>query len=102
MEDPVAAAEVLEEVLAVDPKRLDAFERLVRVFTKQKDWIALANAYRQMLGRLDDSADPKLAFALNHQLGLVYRDRIGDAERALKSFTQAATLRPTTSTSGRS
>lgn len=94
LEDPVAAAEVLEEVLAVDPKRLDAFERLVRVFTKQKDWIALANAYRQMLGRLDDSADPKLAFALNHQLGLVYRDRIGDAERALKSFTQAATLRP--------
>jgi tetratricopeptide (TPR) repeat protein len=94
LDDTARAADVLEEVLAINPKRLDAFERLVRIFTKQKDWIALANGYREMLGRLDEAAEPKLAFALHHQLGLVYRDRIGDAERALKSFTQAATLRP--------
>ncbi len=94
LEDAPRAAEVLEDVLKADPKRLDAFERLVRIFTTQKDWIALANAYREMIGRLDENAEPKLAFALHHQVGLVYRDRIGDAERALKSFTQAATLRP--------
>lgn len=94
LDDAEGATQVLEEALALDRRRLDGFERLVRILTGRKDWIALANAYRQMLGRLDESAEPKLAFALHHQLGLVYRDRIGDAERALKAFTQAATLRP--------
>lgn len=92
--DATAATDALEEALELDATRLDAFERLVRLYTRQKDWIGLSTAYRQMLGRLDEAKDPKLAYALNHQLGLVYRDRIGDAERALKCFTQAATLRP--------
>jgi tetratricopeptide (TPR) repeat protein len=94
LDDIATAADTLEEVLELDHGRLDAFERLVRIMTRQKDWIGLSNAYRQMLGHLDEAKDPKLAYALHHQLGLVYRDRIGDAERALKSFTQAATLRP--------
>ncbi len=94
LDDPSGAADVLEEVLELDATRLDAFERLVRILTRQKDWIGLANAYRHMIGKLDEKKDAKLAYALHHQLGLVYRDRVGDAERALKSFTHAATLRP--------
>jgi tetratricopeptide (TPR) repeat protein len=103
LHDAFGAAELFEEAISIDPTRLDAFERVVRIYTEQKDWERLEHAYRHMLGRaqpLDGIAsdagadDRRLHHALWHQLGLVYRDRLGDAERALDAFRQACLLRP--------
>ena len=91
--DPYRAAELFEETIAVDPTRLDAFERVVRIYTELKDWPALEKSYRRMIHRTSDD-EVELRHALFHQLGLIYRDRIGDASGALDAFRAAGTLKP--------
>ncbi len=92
--DPEWAAEVFGEVLDLDGGRLDAFEQIARIHTEQHAWDALADAYVAMVKRLRASGDVALKHALCHQLGLIYRDRLGDAELALASFQTALALRP--------
>lgn len=92
--DPRWAAELFGEVLEIDPTRLDAFERIVRIWTELKDWEALEKAYRAMVDRLQTSTDVNLKHAICHQLGLIYRDRLGDANRAIAAFQIALKLKP--------
>lgn len=92
--DARRAARLYDEVLDVDEKRLDAFERLVRIFTELRDWNELRLAYSKMIGRVHDGDDTSLKHALYHQLGLVYRDRLGDGARALDAFRCASRLAP--------
>lgn len=96
MGDLVRAAALFDQVLDIDKKRLDAFEQLVRALTEAKDWEGLERAYRKMLGRTKDDPEPNpnLQFALFHQLGLIYRDRLEDAEHAYEALEAAARLRP--------
>jgi tetratricopeptide (TPR) repeat protein len=86
------AALLYEDTLNLDASRLDAFERVVRVWTDLREWRELELAYRRMLGRVRDGRDRGLEHALYHQLGLVYRDRIGDHARGLDAFRRAARL----------
>jgi tetratricopeptide (TPR) repeat protein len=88
------AAHVYDEVLDLDESRLDAFERIVRIYTELHEWVQLAIAYARMIGRVHDSPDLALKHALYHQLGLVYRDRLGDPARALEAFRCASNLAP--------
>jgi tetratricopeptide (TPR) repeat protein len=94
LHDPVRAAEYLDQVLDVDKKRLDVFEKLVKTLTEAKDWHALERSYRRMLARIKDDPEPGLKFALFQQLGLIYRDRLEDASRAFEALDAAARLRP--------
>ncbi len=91
--DRPRAAALFEEVLEFDSTRLDAFERIVRIWTELKDWPALAAAYTRMIGRVPGGS-AKLRYALHHQLGLVFRDRVGDPESALAAFSTARALQP--------
>jgi tetratricopeptide (TPR) repeat protein len=88
------AAALLEETLDLDPARLDAFERIVRVHTELRDWMELKHAYGRMLRRLRTDSDEDLKHALFFQLGIIYRDRLGDAARALDSFRAAQRVKP--------
>jgi tetratricopeptide (TPR) repeat protein len=94
MGDLRRTAALLEEVLDLDPSRLDAFERVVRVHTEVRDWMELKHAYGRMLRRLKTDGDVELKHALFFQLGLIYRDRLGDAARALDAFRAAQRLKP--------
>ncbi len=90
------AAALLEEVLDLDPNRLDAFERVVRVHTELAVHLdpELKHAYGRMLRRLKSGGDVELRHALFFQLGLIYRDRLGDAARALDAFRAAQRVKP--------
>jgi len=94
LDDHVTAVGLYDEALTLDPARLDAFERIVRILTELKAWQSLERAYKRMLGRALGQDDPRLQHALFHQLGLVYRDRIGNREGAIASFRKAVELRP--------
>lgn len=94
LEDPEAAARLYDEALDLDPSRLDAFERIARIHTESKDWEALRGAYTRMIDRARGRRDRELLYALHHQLGLVCRDRIVDADLAISAFTEARALRP--------
>ena len=88
------AAALLEEVIDLDGKRLDAFERIVRIHTELRDWMELKHAYGRMLRRLKSGGEVELRHALFFQLGLIYRDRLGDAARALDAFRAAQRIKP--------
>jgi tetratricopeptide (TPR) repeat protein len=88
------AASLYEEVLDLQPGRLDAFEHLVRIWTDLREWSELESSYKQMLGRVQDARDKRLEHALHHQLGIVYRDRLADVQRALECFRRASELAP--------
>jgi len=92
--DPAGAALLYEEALDADPSRLDAFERIVRVWTQARDWGKLEEAYARMIARVRPGGDPKLLYALHHQLGLLLRDRVGDLPRALAAFRLASAFAP--------
>lgn len=92
--DLARAADLFDQVLDYDRARLDAFESLVRCLTEAKDWNGLERMYRKMIGRVkDDESQRDLRFALFSQLGLIYRDRLGDASRALEAMEAARRLR---------
>jgi tetratricopeptide (TPR) repeat protein len=88
------ALALLEQVLAVDPSPLEAFERISQMLTKDKDWMGLAQMYVHVIPRAQRAGDRKLEHALYHQLGLIYRDRLGDEAYATRAFEAAVALRP--------
>jgi tetratricopeptide (TPR) repeat protein len=92
--DRKRAIALFDEALDLDPSRLEAFERIVRILTADKDWTNLEQMYKRMLMRAFGSGDRNLQHALYHQLGLIYRDRLGDVERAIVSFRAATELKP--------
>ncbi|HEX9297663.1 MAG TPA: hypothetical protein VF881_17595 [Polyangiaceae bacterium] len=94
LEDRATAVALYDEALEVDPSRLEAFERIVRLLTEVKDWSALERMYRRMIARALGGSDARLQHALYHQLGLIYRDRLHDRESALATFRMAVQLQP--------
>lgn len=94
--DQERAVELFNEALDLNPGYLEAFERINKILTSQKDWKALERAFRKMLRRLSTSsgADGKstnadLEFNLWHNLGLIYRDRLNDVNSAIEAFKMA-------------
>jgi tetratricopeptide (TPR) repeat protein len=92
--DLARAAAAFEQVLDLDPTRLEAFERLVRVHTERRDWPRLAKAYERMILRTPAEGEEDRKHALLFQLGLVYRDRLGDVPRAVPVFRAALQVKP--------
>jgi golgin subfamily B member 1 len=90
--DRGTALELFDKTLDVDPSQLEAFERIARILTETKDWTGLEQMYRKMIARADSRHDRGLSHVLNKQLGLVYRDRIGDIRLALQTLQTAAAL----------
>jgi tetratricopeptide (TPR) repeat protein len=94
LEDRAAAVMLYDEALDLDPARIEAFERIVRILTEVEDWHSLEGIYQRMLARAVSRSDARLQHTLHHQLGLVYRDRLGDKGNAIASFRSAVALRP--------
>ena len=94
LSDRGAALTLFDQALEVDPSQLEAFERIVRMLTETKDWLGLEQMYKRMIGRVAQRNEPVLLHALYKQLGLVYRDRIGDMQNAIAAFQAGAQVRP--------
>lgn len=90
--DRGTALDLFDRTLDVDPSQIEAFERIGRILTEAKDWTGLEQMYRKMIARADARADTALSALLWKQLGIIYRDRIGDPGAALEAV-QAAALR---------
>lgn len=98
LEDQDRAIELFNDALDLNASLLEAFERINKILTQQKNWKQLERQYRKMLHRVSGKGNPELEFTLWHQLGLIYRDRIKDLDPAIEAFKMAATLRPGEST----
>ncbi len=96
MMDQDRAVELFNEALDLNPNYLEAFERINKILTAQKNWKQLERAFRKMLRRLSTSGagNPDLEFNLWHNLGLIYRDRLGDVNSAIEAFKMATRFKP--------
>lgn len=94
--DRGAALALFEQSLDVDPSQLVAFENIVRILTEDRDWLGLEQMYKRMIVRAlaGGDRDAGLQQALYKQIGLVYRDRLGDPQQAINAFQAAVHLRP--------
>ncbi|AKU99995.1 TPR domain protein, putative component of TonB system [Labilithrix luteola] len=96
LNDVDRAVELFNEALDLNPTYLEAFERINKILTAQKDWKALERAFRKMLRRLStaNAENKDLEFNLWHNLGLIYRDRLGDVNSAIEAFKMATRYKP--------
>jgi tetratricopeptide (TPR) repeat protein len=90
------ALQLYEQALDVDPSQLVAFENIVRILTEDRDWLGLEQMYKRMIARAlaGGERDVGLQHALYTQIGLVYRDRLGQPENAIAAYQAAVHLRP--------
>jgi tetratricopeptide (TPR) repeat protein len=94
IQDVDRAVELFNEALDLNPGYLEAFERINKVLTQQKNWKALERSYRKMLHRVAGKGNAELEHTLWHQLGVIYRDRLQQTEPAIEAFRMAATVTP--------
>src|SRR5690606_6694874 len=92
LEDIDRAVELFNDALDCDPEFLEAFERINKVLTQQRNWKQLERSYRKMLHRLAGKSNTKLEHELWHQLGLIYRDRTAQSTEAIEAFRMSAGL----------
>ncbi len=95
-DDPERAVELFNEALDLNVNLLEAFERINKILTAQKDWKSLERAFRKMLRRMSSAgtSNPDLEFTLWHTLGLIYRDRLHDVNSAIEAFKMATRYKP--------
>ncbi len=96
--DQDRAVELFNEALDLNPTFLEAFERINKILTGQKEWKQLERAFRKMLKRMAGAGIEKenadLAFNLWHNLGIIYRDRLHDMQSAIEAFKMATRYKP--------
>ena len=92
--DPTRAVQFFDLALDTDPEYLEAFERINKVLTGQKDWKELGRAFRRMLKRIAGKGNDDLEYNLLHSLGLIYRDRLEDPTTSIEYFKAATSKKP--------
>ncbi|HWP10151.1 MAG TPA: tetratricopeptide repeat protein [Polyangiaceae bacterium] len=94
LEDQDRAVELFNDALDLNPSYLEAFERINKILTNQKAWKQLERSYRKMIHRIAGKGNTDLEHTLWHQLGLIYRDRLQQAETAIEAFKMASVTKP--------
>ena len=93
LEDSERAVELFNAALDADPNFLQAFERINKILTKEKNWKQQERSYRKMLLRIKDKGKPELEHQLWSQLGIIYRDRMGRMNEAIEAFRMSASYK---------
>lgn len=94
LEDLDRAVELFNESLDLNPDFLEAFERINKILTAQRNWKQLERSYRKMLHRIANKGKKDLEQTLWQQLGLIYRDRTGQTAEAIEAFRMATAANP--------
>jgi golgin subfamily B member 1 len=94
VDDADRAVELFNDALDLHPAFLEAFERINKILTQSRNWKQLERAYRKMLHRIAGKGNADLEHELWYQLGLIYRDRISDRDKAIDAFKMASHVRP--------
>jgi tetratricopeptide (TPR) repeat protein len=88
------AVELFNEALDLNPEFLEAFERINKILTSQRDWKQLERSFRKMIHRVAGKGKTDLEFNLWHNLGIIYRDRLKEIDSAVECFKMASRMKP--------
>jgi len=94
LDQPMDAVEFYQQTLDLDPDKLEAFQAVDELLTRQKAWEELETSYRKMVGRVKNTDNAKLLFMLYRNLGEIYRSRLDRPDYAASSFELAVKIRP--------
>jgi tetratricopeptide (TPR) repeat protein len=94
LKDFERAVELFNDSLDLNASYLEAFERINKILTQEKNWKQLERSYRKMIHRIAGKGNVTLEHQLWHQLGLVYRDRLAQMTDAIDAFKMAASTNP--------
>lgn len=83
------AAERLEQILVLDPTFVDAHLGLARLYRHLNRWPDLVNAYERHVYITVDRTEKTELF---QQMGVVYRDELHDADRAIDAFVNVTAI----------
>jgi tetratricopeptide (TPR) repeat protein len=94
-DDPAHAVALFDAALDLDPTHLEAFERINRILTSQRNWHELERSFRKMIHRRVNLSprDSNLEYHLWHSLGLIHRDRLKSAATAAECFRMATSCK---------
>src|SRR5262249_34659068 len=84
LNDQEAAAHALEQVIAeLDPRSWEAHERLRALYERKQDWARVVKVAERQLFLTEDPAQ-RTPRAL--ELGILWRDKLGDQKKAVAAF----------------
>ena len=94
VDDQDRAVELFNEALDLNPGFLEAFERINKILTAQKDWKQLERAFRKMLHRVAGKGNTDLEFNLWHTSASSTATASSDMNSAIEAFKMATRLKP--------
>lgn len=94
LKDTERAVELFNDSLDLNPSYLEAFERINKILTQEKNWKQLERSYRKMIHRIAGKGNVDLEHQLWHQLGLIYRDRMSQLVESIDAFKMAVATKP--------
>lgn len=94
IKDSERALEHYNKALDLNPTELKPFAKINEILTGRRDFKNLERNFRKMLHRIAGKGERDLEFNLLHNLGIIYRDRLGDTVAAIKAFDMAAERKP--------
>jgi tetratricopeptide (TPR) repeat protein len=94
IKDSEKALEHYNQALDLNPTELKPFAKINEVLTGRRDFRTLARSFKRMLERVAGKGDKDLEFNLLHNLGIIYRDRLNEAPKAIQCFELAVERKP--------
>ncbi|MEM7138931.1 MAG: tetratricopeptide repeat protein [Myxococcota bacterium] len=92
LEEPPNAIRTLQRVLKIDPRHLDALERLSSLFQANESWYEAAAMMEQLLATAPESARLERTVL---DLAKLYRERLQSPEKALRHVESVLASHPT-------
>lgn len=88
---PELCIELWEEVRGQDPENSEALDALAHLYERARRWEPLAQVLDAQVERMTDEAQLRSALS---KLGMIYADKIGDNEGAVRAFSRLLELSP--------
>jgi tetratricopeptide (TPR) repeat protein len=91
LEQSPAAIRTLQRILKINPRQLDALERLANLFERAESWHEAAATMEQLLAAAPDSTRARRVLV---KVSRLYRERLGTPDKALRHVEAALAGEP--------
>ena len=88
---PAICIELWQKVLDEDPDNPNALEHLTQLYERSREWEPLAKVLEKLIQSSTDSQHMKQQL---QKLGMIYADKVGDDQGAIRAFKQLLDLDP--------
>ncbi|MFW6067333.1 MAG: tetratricopeptide repeat protein [Myxococcota bacterium] len=88
---PEICIQLWQQVLAVDPEHPDALQNLATMYERARQWEPLAEVLEKLADATRDENELKQQL---QKLGMIYADKVGDDQGAVRAFQKLLTLDP--------